>query len=76
VARQITVHSSGLLGNVKWLKTDVSGLHILPIFTGKAVKEEGPLNMELLCSPETSSSNRLTLLNSPVEGIIYKYRDH
>jgi hypothetical protein len=36
--------SSEILRGVRWLKTDVSGLHIVPIFKGQVVHEKGQLD--------------------------------
>ena len=57
--------SPGLLHGVRWFETDVSGLHISPIYKG-----ELPLKMGPKGSPETSVSNHLTLRNNPEDGII------
>jgi hypothetical protein len=47
---------SGLLGGLRWFKTDVSELPFGPIFKGQAVREE--------------SLNCLILLNNPEDGSI------
>ena len=62
--------SSGLLRDVRWFETDVSGLPIGPNFKGQAcILEMGPM-----FSPETSISNPLTPRNNPEDGRIRFYR--
>jgi hypothetical protein len=53
--------SSGLLRGIRGFESDVSGLHIGPIFQGQA----WPLDMRLTGSPETSVSNTLFRVMTP-----------
>jgi hypothetical protein len=64
--------SSGLLRGVSWLKTDVSGPHISPLFKGQASWTAWPLKMGPSGGSETSTLNHLTLCNGPEDGRIQK----
>ena len=52
-----------MLHTVGWLRTDVSGLSIVPIFKGQLTVKMGPID-----SLETSVLNQPTLRNIPEDG--------
>jgi hypothetical protein len=69
--------SSGLLRDVRWFETDVSGLRIGSILNVQAIQEDTWLSkVGLLGSPETSVLNHLTSRSNSEYGRIQRLAIH